>query len=168
MAPATKTPANAPHPFAYHKELMDYRKDYDREVLDFKKEKERLNNKLELKKNEYCKLEDKCKYLEEQNKTLYIFKDKQEQEFKEKLQSKQKTINKLRGQFGGTRAENNKLKKENKELVTNLVLAREELIKTKNRNKFLESKIPKKTLEDIKAYEYNRKEVLKRSKKNEI
>ena len=74
------------------------------------------------------------------------------------------SFNKLRGQIGGLTKEKNKLIKENDDLTIKLVSAREELIKTKNKIKFIESKLPKKTLEEIVAYTFSQKEVLKRSK----
>ena len=69
-----------------------------------------------------------------------------------KLDKKIKSFNKLRGSIGGYQKELNKL--------------REEFSIAKKKIAFLQNQIPKKTLEEIKAYDYGRREVLKRSKVN--
>ena len=69
-----------------------------------------------------------------------------------KLDKKNKSFNKLRGSIGGYQKELNKLRKE-------FSLAKKKI-------EFLKSKIPRKTLEEIKAYDYGRREILKRSKVN--
>lgn len=58
------------------------------------------------------------------------------------------------------RSEKSKLRKTTEELNG-------ELECLKNKIKFIESKLPKKTLEEIVAYTFSQKEVLKRSKKND-
>ena len=70
-----------------------------------------------------------------------------------KLDKKVKAFNKIRGSIGGYQKELNKL--------------REEFSIAKKKIAFLQSKMPRKTLEEIKAYDYGRREVLKRSKVNE-
>ena len=69
-----------------------------------------------------------------------------------KLDKKIKSFNKLRGSIGGYQKELNKL--------------REEFSISKKKIAFLQNQIPRKTLEEIKAYDYGRREVLKRSKIN--
>ena len=69
-----------------------------------------------------------------------------------KLDKKIKAFNKLRGSIGGYQKELNKLRKE-------FSLAKKKV-------EFLQSKIPRKTLEEIKAYDYGRREILKRNKVN--
>lgn len=70
-----------------------------------------------------------------------------------KLDKKVKAFNKIRGSIGGYQKELNKL--------------REEFSLAKKKIAFLQNKVPRKTLEEIKAYDYGRREVLKRSKVNE-
>lgn len=67
-----------------------------------------------------------------------------------KLENKRAAFIKARGTSGAYKKEVNKL--------------REELEKVKKKIEFLKKKVPKKTLEDIKAYEYGLYEVLKRRK----
>ena len=68
------------------------------------------------------------------------------------LDKKIKAFNKIRGSIGGYQKELNKLRKE--------------FSVAKKKIAFLQSKIPRKSLEEIKAYDYGRREVLKRSKAN--
>ena len=63
-----------------------------------------------------------------------------------KLDKKVKAFNKIRGSIGGYQKELNKL--------------REEFSIAKKKIAFLQSKMPRKTLEEIKAYDYGRREVL--------
>lgn len=67
------------------------------------------------------------------------------------LDKKIKAFNKIRGSIGGYQKELNKLRKE--------------FSVAKKKIAFLQSKIPRKTLEEIKVYDYGRREVLKRSRK---
>jgi chromosome segregation ATPase len=69
-----------------------------------------------------------------------------------KLDKKIKAFNKIRGSIGGYQKELNKL--------------REEFSLAKKKISFLKDKVPRKTLEEIKAYDYGRREILKRSKVN--
>ncbi|MBQ8473159.1 MAG: hypothetical protein IJ501_06620 [Bacilli bacterium] len=69
-----------------------------------------------------------------------------------RLDKKIKAFNKIRGSIGGYQKELNKL--------------REEFSLAKKKISFLKDKVPRKTLEEIKAYDYGRREVLKRSKTN--
>lgn len=157
------------HPIANYKELKEYREDYEKEVLGFRKERERLEKKCKDKDKTYQEevkdLEDKIAFLEEQKKTIYTFKNKQEEEFKEQLQKKQKTINKLRGQFGGTKKEKNCLIKENETLKSQLDIARKSLIESNkkileqnNKINVLSKKTPREKIDYT---------LMKRSKKNE-
>ena len=67
-----------------------------------------------------------------------------------KLDKKIKAFNKVRGSIGGYQKQINKLRKE--------------LELSKNKINFLETRVPKKSFEDLKAYEFGRREVLRRNK----
>lgn len=58
------------HPLANYKELQDYRKDYEREVLNFQKNEDLLNEKIQIEKNKYAKLEQK--YIDNRNKLIEV------------------------------------------------------------------------------------------------
>lgn len=152
------------------KVLESINKDKDKKYQELlqihTKDKSRISN-LEInnvtKTNRITVLEDRLQDVN--NQYIEVFHNYTNTSVKcDKLQE---SFNKLRGKIGGLQKENNRLKIENDELTIKLVSAREELLKTKNKNKFLESKLPKKTLEEITAYTFSQKEVLKRSKKNE-
>lgn len=68
------------------------------------------------------------------------------------LDKKIKAFNKVRGSIGGYQKQINKLCKE--------------LDLSKNKIIFLEKRVPKKSFEDLKAYEFGRREVLRRNKEN--
>lgn len=68
------------------------------------------------------------------------------------LDKKIKAFNKVRGSVGGYQKQINKLCKE--------------LNLSKNKIDFLETRVPKKSFEDLKAYEFGRREVLRRNKEN--
>ena len=68
------------------------------------------------------------------------------------LDKKIKAFNKVRGAVGGYQKQINKLCKE--------------LNLSKNKIDFLETRVPKKSFEDLKAYEFGRREVLRRNKEN--
>lgn len=158
-------------------ERLNHRKEFEYYQLQRKKEYDELLKKCDSYENKLSKLEtniitksNRIMVLEERLQDVnnqYIGAFHNYTETNVELTKLQESFNKLRGKIGGIQKENNKLKIENNELTTKLVSAREELLKTKNKNKFLESKLPRKTLEEIKAYDYGFKEVLKRSKKNE-
>lgn len=153
------------HPLAYHKELMEYRQDYDKVVLQFQKDKERLETKYHTLKTKNDTLEKQLLSAEEQKQLIYKVKNKQEQEFILKLQAKQKTINNLRGKFGGTKKECNKLKEQNKNLQELLCAAREKLIESNN--KIIEQDEKIKILSKKTAREKIDYTLMKRSKKDE-
>lgn len=102
----------------------------------------------ELKKQIKLTLEEKDNFEKIIKKLEYDLKNKNEDIIKLKL-------------------EVSELNKQVKELNKQLDNARKRLVESDNKNKFLESKLPKKTLEEIVAYTFSQKEVLKRSKKNE-
>ena len=68
------------------------------------------------------------------------------------LDKKIKAFNKVRGSVGGYQKQINKLCKE--------------LNLSKNKIDFLETRVPKKSFEELKAYEFGRREVLRRNKEN--
>ena len=68
------------------------------------------------------------------------------------LDKKIKAFNKIRGAVGGYQKQINKLCKE--------------LELSKNKINFLETRVPKKSFEELKAYEFGRREVLRRNKEN--
>ena len=102
----------------------------------------------ELKKQIKLTLEEKDNFEKIIKKLEYDLKNKNEDIIKLKL-------------------EVSELNKQVKELNKQLDNARKRLVESDNKNKFLESKLPKKTLEEIVAYTFSQKEVLKRSKKND-
>lgn len=102
----------------------------------------------ELKKQIKLTLEEKDNFEKIIKKLEYDLKNKNENIIKLKL-------------------EVSELNKQVKELNKQLDNARKRLVESDNKNKFLESKLPKKTLEEIVAYTFSQKEVLKRSKKND-
>ena len=110
--------------------------------LNMQVEYEELKNQIKLTLEEKENFEKIIKKLE------YDLKNKNEDIIKLKL-------------------EVSELNKQVKELNKQLDNARKRLVESDNKNKFLESKLPKKTLEEIVAYTFSQKEVLKRSKKND-
>lgn len=158
-------------------ERLNHRKEFEYYQLQRKKEYNEILKKCDNYEIKISKLEtniitksNRIMVLEERlqdvnNQYIEVFHNYTETSVE--LTKLKESFNKTRGKLGGVQAENNKLSKENEELTAKLVSAREELIKTKNKIKFIESKLPKKTLEEIVAYTFSQKEVLKRNKKND-
>lgn len=127
--------------------------DLTKATSDFLAEKEKMKAKID---NLQKQLTDKSNRVIELDKAV-ANRNKEIQELHYelsrvtlKLDKKIKAFNKIRGSIGGYQKELNKLRKE--------------FSFAKKKIAFLQSKIPKKTLEEIKAYDYGRREVLKRNK----
>lgn len=121
------------HPFAYHKELMDYRRDYDKEILAFHKNNEKFQTKFFRAQSELDEMQKKCKKIKDD------FSKSQEKnaelndkiiELEAVIENDLETIYKVRGKIGGTTKQCNRLKKENENLMNLLAEAREKLVKT--------------------------------------
>lgn len=162
--------------------------DFDKEKLSFNKRREEFTKKLQEEKNKYDELN--LKYIEKKNRYLEVqkklgesnlkyqdefhkytelsvkydeLKDKSSNEAKElkkELDKYKRMVIYRDGVIKDLRKENDELRVEKRILTENLKI-------NESKNKFLESKLPKKTLEEIVAYTFSQKEVLKRSKKNE-
>lgn len=163
--------------FNYKKYSDDYitlSRTLESTIKEFENKKETVDKKLKQAEQDYMqketKLNLKIKNIQEEltkkaNRELVLDKavaerNKQIEELHYdmskvvlKLDEKEKSFNKLRGSVGGYQKEINKL--------------RNELCLAKKKITFLQNKVPRKTLEEIKAYDYGRREVLKRKKKNE-
>lgn len=121
---------------------------------------ENLNIELENKNNKIKDLESLLSARTNRNLVLENVMQDRNKEIQElhhdlakttlKLENKRAAFIKVRGTSGAYKKEINKL--------------REELEKAKKKIEFLKKKVPKKTLEDLKAYEYGLHEVLKRRK----
>ena len=159
------------HPFAYHKELMDYRKDYEKQVIYFHEKIEKIKEKYEEKSKEFNEIEDRLKQkIKEKEKVLQELNDKI-LDLEAIIENDLETINKVYGKIGGTTKQNNKLKRENVELKENLVVATQKLVDVSNslnkanaRIKLLSSKTPREKIN----YTLMANEKMKRRKENEI
>ena len=162
--------------------------DFDKEKLSFNKRREEFTKKIQEEKNKYNELNSK--YIEKKNRYLEVQKKlgesnlKYQEEFhkytelsvkydelKDKSSNEAKELKKELDKYkrmviyrDGVIKD---LRKENDELRVEKSILKEDLKISESKNKFLESKLPKKTLEEIVAYTFSQKEVLKRSKKNE-
>lgn len=127
--------------------------DLTKATSDFLAEKEKMKAKID---NLQKQLTDKSNRVLELDKAV-ANRNKEIQELHYELSKitlnldkKIKAFNKIRGSIGGYQKELNKLRKE-------FSIAKKKIA-------FLQSKMPRKTLEEIKAYDYGRREVLKRNK----
>lgn len=159
------------HPIAYHKELIEYRQDYDKEVLNFHKEIEKLNLKLDSQKKEYNKLDEKTRLKIFEKEEIIKELNNKILDLEVIIQNDLETIYKVRGKIGGTTKQCNKLKKENAELKRNLVDISQKLVDVNNdlikanaKIKLLSNKSPREKIN----YTLLANEKMKRSKKNEF
>lgn len=179
------------HIFSNYKELKEYRDDYDKKVVEFNHIEDEFKNRLTQEQLKYNNLSSK--YIDKKNKLSVVEQELNESnlkyqeelhefmdlsfkfdELKEQGVIKDKEIHNFENlirrlekkvEFRDIRI--NELRDIVKDLRKEEIKLRNELKKSKDVIKFLKSKLPKKTLEEIKAYEYSYKEVLKRSKKND-
>lgn len=140
---------------------LEHLKKESKKVKDvLEAEIENLNIELENKNNKIKDLESLLSARTNRNLVLENAMQDRNKEIQElhhdlakitlKLENKRAAFIKIRGTSGAYKKEVNKL--------------REELEKAKKKIEFLKKKVPKKTLEDLKAYEYGLHEVLKRRK----
>lgn len=175
--------------FIFHwKKNKQEMEDFDRERLSHQKEREKYKNELidvhqELnnlstkyvdKKNQLSAVEQKLnesnlKYQEELHEFMDlsvkfdelqeqgVIKDKEIHNFEILIRRLEKKVERRDTTIQELRLMVRKLRKEE-------VILREDIKKSRETIKFLKSKLPKATLEEIKAYTFSQKEVLKRSK----
>lgn len=128
------------------KETKKVRDVLEAEIENLNIELKRTKNQLSSKSQRVYDLENA---VQERNKEIqelhYELSRKNLQ-----LDKKIKAFNKVRGAVGGYQKQINKLCKE--------------LDLFKNKIDFLEKRVPKKSFEDLKAYEFGRREVLRRNK----
>ena len=128
------------------KESKKVRDVLEAEIENLNIELKRIKNQLSSKSQRVYDLENA---IQERNKEIqelhYELSRKNLQ-----LDKKIKAFNKVRGSVGGYQKQINKLCKE--------------LDLSKNKIIFLEKRVPKKSLEELKAYEFGRREVLRRNK----
>lgn len=128
------------------KESKKVRDVLEAEIENLNIELKRIKNQLSSKSQRVYDLENA---IQERNKEIqelhYELSRKNLQ-----LDKKIKAFNKVRGAVGGYQKQINKLCKE--------------LELSKNKINFLETRVPKKSFEDLKAYEFGRREVLRRNK----
>lgn len=116
-------------------------------IIDKKEDKiNYLEQMLSLKSNKNLKLENLIQDRNKEIQDLHYELSK----LNLKLDNIKSSFLNLRGKSGALTKELNKLKEEHE--------------KSKKKIEFLKTKIPKKTIEDYKAYEYSLHEVLKRNK----
>lgn len=175
----------------HHKQNRKEAEDFEKEMLSFQKDREKYKNalidkQLELdelstkyidKKNQLSAAEQKLnesnlKYQEELHefmdlsvkfdklKEQGVIKDKEIHNFEILIRRLEKKVERRDTTIQELRLMVRKLRKEE-------VVLRENLKKSRETIKFIESKLPKKTLEEIVAYTFSQKEVLKRNKKND-
>lgn len=128
------------------KESKKVRDVLEAEIENLNIELKRIKNQLSSKSQRVYDLENA---IQERNKEIqelhYELSRKNLQ-----LDKKIKAFNKVRGSVGGYQKQINKLCKE--------------LDLSKNKIIFLEKRVPKKSFEELKAYEFGRREVLRRNK----
>ena len=119
------------HPFAYHKELMEYRRDYDREVLNFRREKEIMQMAIDEAVKQHKILEKKnakmCDSIIEKEKIINTLNDKI-LDMEVAIESYVENMRKAHGKIGGMQKEINKLKKKIQSLEIVIENARKKLV----------------------------------------
>ena len=165
--------------------------DFEKESLSFNKRKEEFLKELQEEKGKYDELNQK--YINKKNKLLEVerklgestlaiqeenhkyldMKLQYEEASKQKdikiseIDSYLKLVKRLEKKVNYRNELIDTLRNEKSKLRKTIEDLNSELENLNNRIKFIESKLPKKTLEEIVAYTFSQKEVLKRSKKNE-
>lgn len=165
--------------------------DFERETLSFNKRREEFLKELQQEREKYSLLNEK--YVNKKNKLLEVerklgestlaiqeenhkyldMKMQYEETTKEKdikiteLDSYLKLVKRLEKKVNYRNELIDTLRNEKSKLRKTIEDLNSELESLNNKIKFIESKLPKKTLEEIVAYTFSQKEVLKRSKKNE-
>lgn len=158
------------HPFAYHKELMEYRRDFDKEVIYFREQIDKTKEKYEKKNKEFVETENKLRSkINEKEKVIKELNDKI-LDLEVIIENNLETIYKVRGKIGGTTKQINKIKKENAELKEHLVVLTQKLVDANNtlnkanaRIKLLSSKTPREKIN----YTLMANEKMKRRHENE-
>ena len=158
------------HPFAYHKELMEYRKDFDKEVIYFREQINKVKEKYEEKNKEFNETEEKLKQkIKEKEKIIQDLNNKI-LDLEVIIDKNIEIINKVYGKIGGTTKQSNKVKKENEKLKKNLNVATQKIVELNNalvkanaRIKLLSSKTPREKIN----YTLMANEKMKRSNRNE-
>ena len=164
----------------FEKEKLNFnkrREEFMKEIQEEKDKYNELNQKYINKKNKLLEVERKLGEstlaIQEENHKYLDMKLQYEETAKEKdikiseLDNYLKLVKRLEKKVIYRNELINILRKEKSKLRKTIRELNSELESLNNKIKFIESKLPKKTLEEIVAYTFSQKEVLKRSKKNE-
>ena len=130
------------------KESKKVRDVLEAEIENLNIELKRIKNQLSSKSQRVYDLEIAIQERNKEIQELHYELSKKNLQLDKKI----KAFNKVRGSVGGYQKQINKLCKE--------------LNLSKNKIDFLETRVPKKSFEDLKAYEFGRREVLRRNKEN--
>ena len=130
------------------KESKKVRDVLEAEIENLNIELERIKNQLSSKSQRLYDLENAIADRNKEIQELHYELSKKNLQLDKKI----KAFNKVRGAVGGYQKQINKLCKE--------------LDLSKNKIIFLEKRVPKKSFEELKAYEFGRREVLRRNKEN--
>ena len=130
------------------KESKKVRDVLEAEIENLNIELERIKNQLSSKSQRLYDLEIAIQERNKEIQELHHELSKKNLQLDKKI----KAFNKVRGAVGGYQKQINKLCKE--------------LDLSKNKIIFLEKRVPKKSFEELKAYEFGRREVLRRNKEN--
>ena len=136
--------------------------EYEEELKSNSLELIRLNKKIKEKDKI---IEEKEKVISVQFKTLESDGNKK-QELKKLLDKVEKDNNKLNARIESYKLEKSSICKDMTDLTIELEKTKEELEKTSKRLEYCKSHRRAPTTEEILAYDYSRKEVLKRSKES--
>lgn len=145
LSDSEKSKMDVEHAIKESKKVRDV---LEAEIENLNIELERIKNQLSSKSQRVYNLENA---IQERNKEIQELHHELSRKNLQ-LDKKIKAFNKVRGAVGGYQKQINKLCKE--------------LDLSKNKIIFLEKRVPKKSFEELKAYEFGRREVLRRNKEN--
>jgi chromosome segregation ATPase len=164
----------------FEKEKLSHQKErekYKNELIDVHQELDNLSTKYVNKKNKLGEVEkqlhESTLAIQEENHKYLEMKLQYEEASKQKdikiseIDNYLKLVKRLEKKVNYRNELIDNLRTEKSNLRKTIGELNNELESLKNKMKFIESKLPKKTLEEIVAYTFSQKEVLKRSKKKE-